>query len=260
MCALDTHRLAIVVHSRVRKGRWLRAQRQAVHNEAKGLGLIQLLGNQAGRFDGSVDQENVNADFSTLVPSSGKAIAVIFARSLLQSKRSCSRGDRASGDVAWQAAIRKPPFTVSGAKSSGGCGARASYPWNEIGKARIFELVVDGRLELTGHLRAIELAVDGCAVQFLPVGAAADHIKTIVLVALARSADDDLAANGDLRAVDLDIVLDLCVCRLRSHRQGRERHQCGRLHQLGQPLQDDHLCDVAGELGNPRRHDQRRRC
>jgi hypothetical protein len=47
---------------------------------------------------------------------------------------------------------------------------------------------------------------------------------------------------------------------LRSHRQGRERHQCGRLHQLGQPLQDDHLCDVAGELGNPRRHDQRRRC
>ncbi|KAF5407345.1 MAG: hypothetical protein Udaeo2_25550 [Candidatus Udaeobacter sp.] len=63
-------------------------------------------------------------------------------------------------------------------------GARARDPWNEIGKPGFSSWLL-ARLELTGHLRAIELAVDDRAVQFLPVSAAADDIKTIDLVALA---------------------------------------------------------------------------
>ena len=88
--------------------------------------------------------------------------------------------------MAGQAAIQKPP-APSGAKSNGGCGGRApAIPGMKNGKPGFSSCVAGGRLELAGHLRAVELTVDDGAVQLLTIGATADDVKTIDLVSADR--------------------------------------------------------------------------
>src|SRR5271167_1365732 len=97
-------------------------------------------------------------------------------------------------------------------------GAGACNPRNEERETGILDLIVQGRLELTGHVCAVKLAANDSAIQFLPVGAPAHDVETIDLVALASPANDYLTANRDLRAIDLHIVLNLRVSRKRCHR------------------------------------------